>query len=213
MMNLIHLDQQLEQFSKHAPADSPVFNTCKLDQSRLASNLATDIKQVLIYALMEWPEIIQELNSPISVHQRYDALVGYFHLMQRGDPKDPIYLRSKIITQLYFDLIYFRERVIDLLRRKIAEQHNHFGKAPYLAEWVEITGDNVFSQRLKALRNGFAHGKWEFSQDYDGIICYPELIEPYNKYEFSQSELEIIHVLVYAFIVVLFHVAVNEKVL
>ncbi|GMT42041.1 MAG: hypothetical protein IEMM0002_0452 [bacterium] len=204
------LDEQLKHFSKLAPDHTPVFSSNQLDQSKLASGLATDITQVLKCFNTEWPETIEELNDPVSINQRYDALVGYYHLMEIGDLKFPILSRSRTINQLYFDLVYFRDRVVYLLRDKISEQKDRFGDVHYLSEWLGIIGDNEFGKKLNALRNGFAHGKWEFFSNYKGIICYPGRQSPYKKYEFPKEELDRIHALIYAFIVVFFKIATKE---
>ena len=130
--------------------------------------------------------------------------------MQRGDLDDPILQRAKIITQLYFDLIYFRDRVLVLLRTKIREEPRKFRDVPYLRAWLELVGENEFAGRLKGLRNAFAHGKWSFLPDFSGIVCYPELKTPYTRYQWTQEELATAHVLLYAFQVVFFQVASEE---
>ena len=153
------LDNQLKGLSDTRYVGVPVFGSLKLNQAELASGLSHDLQNVLRYAQMEWPSVIAELNTPVSLSERHDALLGYSALMEFGNIKEPVLQRARIITQLYFDLVYFRDRILDILRKIILTQPERFGKLDYLSEWLEIIGDNPFAIKLRAARNGFAHGK------------------------------------------------------
>jgi hypothetical protein len=152
-----------------------------------------------------------ELNNPIALADRYDCLLGYFALMQTGDFTEPVLQRSKVINQLYFDLIYFRDRILVLLKKIVDKKSSMFGNTPYLSEWLLLVGNSEFSKRLRALKNAFAHGKWAFLPDFTGIICYPELDYPYTEYRFSQEDLGIIHALIYSFQIVFFTVLKEQQ--
>jgi hypothetical protein len=199
-----NLDKQLKEHSDKAPYKMPVFGASNLNQAGLATGLANDLSNVLEYAHMEWPKIIEELNSPISLPDRYDALLGYSALMESGNLKNPVLHRAKVTSQLYFDLIYFRDRILMLLRQIILQEPGKFGQTKYLCEWLEIVGDNQFAKMIRALRNGFAHGKWAYLPNYSGIVFYPENSPPYTRHEINQDELQLMHVLLYAFQLVFF---------
>jgi hypothetical protein len=200
------LDEQLADFSPYASLDSPVFGCHELVQHQLASGLADDLTRILNYARAEWPSFREELEDPITLQQRRDALDGYFHLMQMGDSDNPILQRSRIIAQFYFDIIYFREQILWRLKAMIGTP-GKFGHVPYAASWLELAGEGDLAKKLKSLRNGFAHGKWAYLQDYSGIVCYPEQTRPYTQIVIRQEELGTVHALMYSFQVVFFTVA------
>ena len=204
------LNNQLEEISRKAPNDVPVFTCSELNQSKLATGLANDLSEVLGYSHMEWPSIVEELNSPVSLSDRHDALLGYYALTEMGNLSNPVLQRARIVTQLYFDLIYFRDRIMILLRQIISQQPKKFGQLNYLSEWLEIVGDNSFAKKLRALRNGFAHGKWAYLPNYLGLVFYPESTPPYTRYELTQDELNLVHSLLYGFQLVFF-VTAKEK--
>ncbi|MBN1693413.1 MAG: hypothetical protein JW845_07660 [Dehalococcoidales bacterium] len=205
-----NLDKQLEELSVNVSHGVPVFTSSNLDQTRLATGLANDLSNILRYARLEWPDIVDELNSPVALQNRYDALLGYYGLTELGNLPNPVLQRARIITQLYFDLIYFRDRILKYLRKIILQEPARFGQLTYLREWLEIVGDNQFAKKLKALRNGFAHGKWAYLPNYIGLVFYPESNPPYTKHEITQEELQMIHGLLYGFQLVFFVVS-REK--
>ena len=207
-----HLNRQLRELSDLASNKIPVFGALNLNQDGLASGLAHDLSKVLRYADLEWPSIIEELDVPVSLPERHDALLGYYALTQIGNFKDPVLQRSRVIMQLYFDLIYFRDRILIALRNVILKEPGKFGLLEYLSEWLELVGDNPLARKLKALRNGFAHGKWAYLPGYSGLVFYPEQQAPYSRYEVTQEELNLIHGLLYSFQLVFFTI-VNEEIL
>jgi len=125
-------------------------------------------------------------------------------LMQRGDIKDPVMQRARIITQFYFDFVYFRDQVLILFRRMLSDRSQELSGTDYLREWCELVGDGDFAKRLRSLRNGFSHGKWGFLPTYDGIYCYAEPKPPYSRCEWTNLEVGVAHLLLYGFQVVLF---------
>ena len=132
--------------------------------------------------------------------------------MQMGDFCDPVLQRAKIVSQLYFDLVYFRDRVLILLHETLSKINGASDSFPYLHEWLRLLVDVrqcQYAIRLRRLRNGFAHGKWEYLSDYSGIACYPDREPPGDRYEFTQDEISIAHSLIYAFQIVFFSVVVD----
>lgn len=213
MSNWRHLDRQLKSVADAATGtmvDVPVFRSPQLNQSALASGLDSDLHRTLRVARLEWPTVVEELNSPVTLRERHDALIAYHHLMERGDFADPVLQRARIITQLYFDLVYFRDRVMVLLREKVGKRPPKFAGIPYLSEWLELVGGGDFAGRIKSLRNGFAHGKWSFLPDFSGIACYPGQQAPYTRCELTQLDLGVAHALLYAFQLVLLQTASEE---
>ena len=205
-----NLNKQLKELSDSTRYTIPVFSSINLEQSELASGLARDLEFILKYARFEWPSIIEELNSPIALSERYDALLGYHALAQLGNLKDPVLQRARIVTELYFDTIYFRDRILILLHQILSQQPERFGQLKYLSEWLETVGDNPFAKKLRVLRNGFSHGKWAYLPNYSGLVFFPEQNPPYTRYEFTQDELHLIHGLLYGFQLVFFQVAREE---
>jgi hypothetical protein len=205
-----NLNKQLKELSDIVPYKAPVFSSLDLNQADLAAGLARDLSNVLEYARLEWPSIVEELNSPVSLLDRYDALLGYYALTELGNLPDPVLQRARIVTQLYFDLIYFRDRILILLRQIILKEPKRFRQLKYLSEWLEIVGDNQFANKSRALRNGFAHGKWAYLPNYSGLVFYPENKPPYTRHELMQKELHLIHGLLYGFQLVFFVIA-REK--
>ncbi|MDD4877183.1 MAG: hypothetical protein PHQ86_08680, partial [Dehalococcoidales bacterium] len=118
--------------------------------------------------------------------------------------KEPALQRARVITELYFDLIYFRERILNTLRQIILQQPGRFGKLEYLSEWLEIVGDNPFAKKLRAARNGFAHGRWAYLSGFSGLVFFPEQTPPYSRYEILQDELSLMHALLYCFQLIFF---------
>jgi hypothetical protein len=202
-----HLNKQLKELSDATPIKVPVFGSLKLNQSELASGLTRDLQSALRYAQLEWPSIVAELNAPVPLSERYDALLGYSALAELGNIKKPGLQRARVITQLYFDLIYFRERILIILRQIILQQPERFGKLEYLSEWLEIVGDNPFAIKLRAVRNGFAHGRWAYLSGFSGLVFFPEQKPPYSRHEILQEELNLMHALLYGFQLVFFTVA------
>jgi len=207
-----YLNKQLRDLSELAPNETPVFSASKLNQAGLASGLAHDLSKVLRYADLEWPSIIEDLDVPVSLPERHNALLGYYALTQKGNFEDPVLQRSRIIVQLYFDLIYFRDRILIALRNVILKEPGRFGLLEYLSEWLELVGDNPLARKLKALRKGFAHGKWAYLPGYSGLVFYPEQQAPYSRYEVAQEEINLIHGLLYSFQLVFF-TTINEEIL
>jgi hypothetical protein len=205
-----NLDKQLKELSGTAPKEVPVFTSPDLNQAALATGLAHELSKVLEYVRLEWPNILEELNSPVTLQDRYDALLGYSALIELGNLQNPVLQRARIVTQLYFDLIFFRDRILILLQRIVSSEPKRFGELIYLPKWLEIVGDNQFAKKLKALRNGFAHGKWGYLQNYEGLVFYPENLPPYTRYEITQMELNLMHGLLYGFQLVFFTIA-REK--
>ncbi len=206
------LDKQLKGLSDTMTVSVPVFGSLKLNQAELASGLACDLQDVLRYARLGWPNIIAELNSPVSLSERYNALLGYSALTELGNLKEPVLLRARVITQLYFDLIYFRERILTILSQNILQQPERFGSLEYLLEWLEIVGDNPFAIKVRAARNGFAHGRWAYLNDFSGLVFFPEPKSPHSMHVILQEELNLMHALLYGFQLVFFTVA-NETLL
>lgn len=205
-----NLDRQLKELSDTAPHEVPVFSSSNLNQANLATGLASDLSNVLGYYHLEWPSIIEELNLPVSLPDRYDALLGYHALTELGNLPNPVLQRARIVTQLYFDLIYFRDRILIFLRETILKEPNRFGQLKYLPEWLGIVGNNKFAKKVRDLRNGFAHGKWAYLPGYSGLVFYPESVPPYTRHEITQEELHLMHGLLYGFQLVFFVVA-QEK--
>jgi hypothetical protein len=205
-----NFDHQLEGMASPVVSDIPVLRPSSLNPSILASGLARDLRYVFRRLHQELPTLINDLNTPVTLQQRYDALQGYVQLVEQGDSADPVIQRARLVTQLYFDLTYFRDQVLILVRRKLLEQGGLLESAPYLSEWLKIVGGSPFAEEIRALRNGFAHGKWAFLPGYLGIVCYPERTPPYSRYEFSEDRLALIHRLIYAFLIVFFKTASEE---
>jgi len=209
-IQFIHLDKQLKALSDSTYFPAPVFRSSNLKQDELASGLGRDIQHLLRYARLECPSIVEELNTPVTLSQRVDALIGYHGLIELGNLESPLLHRAKVITQLYFDLIYFRDRIMLLMKQIISQNAEMFGELLYLSEWLEIIGDNPFAEKIKALRNGFAHGKWAYLPDFSGLVCFPEHNSPYTRYEVQQDELHLMHGLLYGIQIVFFQVASQE---
>ncbi len=98
-------------------------------------------------------------------------------------------------------------KIFGILRQIVLQQPERFGKLEYLSEWLEIVGDNPFAIKLRAARNGFAHGKWAYLSGYSGLVFFPEQKPPYSRHEILQEELNLMHVLLYGFQLVFFTVA------
>lgn len=207
MDNYSRLDEQLRQMTTIPGVEHlPVFCSSSLDKGKLASLLADEVR-ALLSRFGEWRELIEELNKPISVIDRHEVLIGYHLLMERGDLTDPVLQRARIISQLYFDLLYFRDTIFIILRKRLNELGDVSRDYPNMKEWLELFGDGDFARRLRSLRNGFAHGRWSYLSDYSGIICYPEQNPPYTPHLWTQKELGYAHALLYSFQCVLFQEA------
>jgi len=205
-----YLNKQLKELSDTASYEVPVFGSTNLNQAELAEGLARDLQILLRHAWMERPSILKELNIPVSLPERYDAILGYYALEQTGNQRDPVLQRARVITELYFDLIYFRDRILSVLHQIILARPEKFGQLEYLSEWLEIVGNNPFAKKIKAMRHGFAHGKWAYLPNYSGLIFFPEPSAPYTRYEVTQEELRLAHGLLYGFQVVFFQIAREE---
>lgn len=205
-----HLDRQLKELFEATHFEIPVFSSSNLNYTEMATGLANDLRRVLKYARLEWPDIVEELSLPISLSDRYNALLGYYSLKELGNISNPVLQRASVIVQLYFDLIYFRDQILVLLRKIILQSPERFGKLEYLSQWLEIVGDTPFANKLRALRNGFAHGKWAYFPDYSGLVFFPEKSPPYTRHELTQDELNLIHGLLYGFQLVFFQIAREE---
>lgn len=203
------IDGQLNDILFPRPRSLELFSHDDFDQSQLATQLASDLETFFERSEQKDDRLLDDLNSPVSLLNRRDALEGYFHLMQSGDIIDPVLQRARIVSQLYFDLIYFRDRVLILLYQYAQQLVDAEKEYPHLMEWLQLVGDNDFALKIRSLRNGFAHGKWHYLPDFSGIVCYPERNPPYSRHEFSQDDLGLIHALFYAFQVVLFSLIVD----
>ncbi|MBU0692099.1 hypothetical protein KKH18_09855 [bacterium] len=201
------MDLQLAQVADTCTESIPVLSSVGLEKARLASALGEEIADLLSFALNEWKELMEELDSPIAITERHEMLIGYYHLMQSGDISDPIMQRARIISQFYFDLVYFRDAVFMMIRKRISNVQDHKTRFKNLIEWLQLFGDSEYWERLRALRNGFAHGRWSFMPDYSGIICYPEMKPPYTPHLWIQNDLRIAHSLLYCLQCVFFEEA------
>ena len=164
------LDRQLREL-KPSQGEIPVFSSKRLDKSSLASKLAGDIGCVLRYARLEWPDFIRGLSTPVPLRERYLALCSYSELMHRPSEVDPVLHRAKTTMMLYFDHVYFRNEVLERLRRELCRTPGKFGDVPYLSAWLELVGGSDYALRLKTLRHAVAHGTWCFTADYSGIVA------------------------------------------
>jgi len=207
-MNKYHaLDSQLAKITDSCSEQIPVLSSTELDKTKLASALGEEIAELLSFALTEWNELAEELNSPVAINDRHEMLIGYHLLMQKGDIEDSIWTRAKIITQFYFDLMYFRDAMFMIIRKRLSGIGGYKDKFPNLQEWLRLFGDCDYWEKLRALRNGFAHGRWCFLTDYSGIICYPEMKPPYTPHLWRQDDLHIAHSLLYCLQCVFFEEA------
>jgi len=210
--NWAGLDRQLAVQAETATPGTPVLGSERLSKVALATGLARDLQQVLRYALHEWPDVIRELNQPVSLKDRYEALSAYFYFMQLGDFPHPALQRTRIVLQLYFDLVYFRNSIMERLRRVICRLPARFGTLSYLTSWLELVGGGPYAGRLKVPRNAVAHGTWAFTEDFSAIVAYDErnTNPSLRSVRWRQKEPGEVHALLYAFHIVLFTVAKDE---
>ncbi len=98
-------------------------------------------------------------SSPISLESRLDEIAAFQYWMDISKSiNHPAITRAKVITQNYICFVYLKESWFEALGKVMAPQ-----------TVTALCCAFMLSEPLRRFRNAFAHGNWQYLQDFSGL--------------------------------------------
>ncbi|MBM4035114.1 MAG: hypothetical protein FJ291_25505 [Planctomycetes bacterium] len=123
-------------------------------------------------------------STPVALRHRLDELRAYEAFMEttRSLEKRPDVTRARVIVQSYICFVYLKDACFEVLARE-----------PQTGCTLRSCCRYLSNDPVRAFRNAFAHGNWQYRQDFKGLIFWDRKRGEPSKglatYEVSQEEL------------------------
>jgi hypothetical protein len=173
----VHLDDQMQQWAPRLRDDLGVSVAASLT---LATSIAEDVR-----ALSAEARAAVIASTPVSLRQRLDELAAFQIFMDdvATTRSRPHLVRAQVVIQNYVCFVYLGEACFKVLRHESQASSTLKRCCTYLT-------DNP----VRAFRNAMAHGNWQYSPDFSGLIYWArkgsDPGEVLGEFEVSQLELD-----------------------
>ena len=145
--------------------------------------LATTIKNEIEGLNNEERNIIIDSN-PVKILYRIEELQAFQTMMDTFYQlkREPALIRSQIIVQNYICFVYLKDSLFELLKKSMSSK-----------SITKLCCKFLLNNPVRAFRNSFAHGNWNYKKDFSGIDFWAykgePTEEPMDKWEVCQEDL------------------------
>lgn len=150
-----NLDRQMTAYRTKLMDDLGLDKTAS---NNLASVISIEIENVLSLRVSD----VQNVFEPVSALHIFEEINSFQTWMDiTNNVRQPSIVRVQVIVQNYICFLYLN----DVLFKKIS-------RIVPVGSVTEICCKYLTSGPVRAFRNAFAHGKWQYNDDFTGLIYW-----------------------------------------